>query len=114
MTPAELTARVCELTVEVVLATREFESWFLASAEALAGSRGLPTDLAAPEQPEAIRGAKEWLTRHMARGRAYQEVVDQPALTARLDLDLARRRSDSFDVCVRRVARLIEAVRPKA
>jgi hypothetical protein len=43
----------------VVLARREFESWFLASAESLRGCRGLPGDLESPDQPEEIAGAKE-------------------------------------------------------
>jgi hypothetical protein len=42
----------------------------------------------------------------MEPGRKYVEVLDQPALTARLDLELARR-SDSFDKCYRDIRRLV-------
>lgn len=52
-----------DLALGVVLAKREFEAWFLAAAESLRGWRGLPETLEAPGDPEAIRGAKEWLGR---------------------------------------------------
>lgn len=96
-----------DLALEVVLARREFESWFLAGASSLAGKRGLVADLAPPDQPEGIRDAKGWLKRHMTGSRGYSEVVDQPALTAQFDLLQARERSDSFDVCYRHVERLL-------
>jgi hypothetical protein len=72
----------------------------------LRGHRDLPVDLGSPRDPEAIRGAKEWLDRHMPRGRAYIETVDQPALAARFDLALARR-ARSFDKCYREIVRLL-------
>lgn len=98
--------------VEVVLAKREFETWFVAAAVSLRGVRGLDVALEAPPDAEAIRGAKEWLKRHRMDGRGYQEVLDQPKLTARFDLSSARRGSDSFDACYRRVERLLAATRP--
>lgn len=98
------------LPIEVALARREFESWFLASAESLRGARGLAADLMAPVAPEAIRGAKEWLRNRMVAGRGYSPVIDQPALAAQFDLDLAERRSDSFAACRRRIVRLLTAL----
>jgi hypothetical protein len=47
--------------VGVVLAKMEFESWFIAAAESIAGHSGLPPNLVTPADPESIRGAKEWL-----------------------------------------------------
>src|SRR5262249_34921997 len=47
-----------DIPCAVVLAKREFESWFLAAAESLRGRRGLPADLAAPADPEAIQGVR--------------------------------------------------------
>jgi hypothetical protein len=88
----------------VVLANREFEAWFLAALESLRGCRGVPTDAQPPPDPEAIRGAKE----RLAFGVAYSETVDQPALTARIDLDLARKRSPSFDKLWREMERLLK------
>jgi hypothetical protein len=100
------------LPISVVLAKREFEAWFLASAESLRGRRGLPSDLAPPPDPELIRGAKEWIARRIAGGSTYSEALDQPALTAVFDLDLAAGRSDSFDKCRRKIISLIVRSRP--
>jgi hypothetical protein len=91
--------------IRVVAAMREFEAWFLAAAESLRGRRDLPADLTAPADPEAIRDAKGWLTRHMV-GRSYRETIDQPALTAMFDIPSARR-SKSFDKLCRDVESLL-------
>ncbi len=91
--------------VEVVMAKREYEAWFLAGAESIAGKRTLPRDLQSPADPETIRDAKGWLGNRMARG--YSETVDQPALSALVDLDMAQSRSRSFDKLVRSVAALL-------
>lgn len=91
----------------VVLAHQEAEAWFLAAAASLAGERGLPTGLQAPADPEGIRGAKEWLSRHMPPGRRYSETLDQPAFAARMSLVEART-SDSFDKLWREMARLLD------
>lgn len=98
------------LLIEVALARREFESWFVASAESLRGARGLSAELMPPPEAEAIRGAKEWLSKHMVSGRGYSPVIDQPAMTAMFDMDLAERRSDSFAACKRRIVRLLTAL----
>ena len=79
-----------------VCANREFEAWFLACAPALHGRRGLVIgDGERPENPDAVRGAKEWLSRHIPNGR-YRETTDQPALCALIDIEMARARSRSF------------------
>jgi len=93
--------------VRVVLAKNEFESWFVAAAESIGGQRGLRTNLAAPADPEAIRDAKGWLTRHCPGSRSYRPSRDQPALVELFDLDLARQRAPSFDKLVRDVAALL-------
>jgi len=90
--------------VGVVLANREFESWFIAAAESVAGHSGLRLDLIAPPDPESIRGAKEWLRSHMLPGRTYSETIDQPSLASQFDLNSARRAS-SFDKMYREVER---------
>jgi Domain of unknown function (DUF4276) len=99
-----------DLPIGVVLAKREFEAWFLASAESLRGKRGLPNDLSSPQDPESIRGAKEWIARRMTREATYSETVDQPALTASFDLQAAAQKSDSFDKCLREITRLIQTL----
>ena len=63
-------------------------------------------DLSSPENPEQIRGAKEWLDRRMTPGRKYSPTVDQAALVASLDLHAARA-CRSFDRLCREVGRLI-------
>lgn len=80
----------------VSLAYREYESWFMASAEALAGKRAFPQNLTCPDQFESKRDAKGWLTDQMTGSSVYRETVDQAALTALFDLALARERSHSF------------------
>lgn len=95
--------------IAVVLAKQEFEAWFLAAAESLRGKRGLSDTLTAPADPEAIRGAKEWLRKQMPLNRAYAETTDQPALTATFDLQMARR-ADSFDKFYRDVTAILLAL----
>jgi hypothetical protein len=95
-----------DVPVSVVLAHREFEAWFLAAAESLRGHRGLSGDLTPPPEPESIQGAKEWLRKRMPLARKYRETIDQPALAAVMDLQMARR-SKSFDKFYREVCRLI-------
>ncbi|MEW6303097.1 MAG: hypothetical protein AB1705_06480 [Verrucomicrobiota bacterium] len=86
--PAELgpdilrRARDCrpDVVTIVILAYREFETWFLAAAASLRGVCGLPLDLEPPANPEALRDAKGWLSGKM--GRPYNEPEHQPRLTA--------------------------------
>ena len=99
-----------DLPIAVVLAKHEFEAWFLAAAESLRGRRGLKNDLNSPDNPEAIRGAKEWLSQRMEDSRTYRETQDQPALAALFDLEQARQ-ADSFDKCYRDIVRLLDKLR---
>lgn len=102
--PAELGPQVLtravstrpDRTIRVVLAHREYEAWFLAAADSLRGKRGLRRDIIAPENPEGVQGAKEWLRHRMSGSRTYSETADQVALTSVFDLDSARR-APSFD-----------------
>lgn len=83
-------------SVSVVCANREFEAWFLAAAESLDGRRGLrvlPNE--SPQEPDVVRGAKEWLSHRMVDGR-YRATTDQAAFAATFDLGVARERSRSF------------------
>jgi hypothetical protein len=76
-----------DVRTTVILAHHEYETRFLAAAESLRG-RGLPADVAAPSQPESIRGAKEWLGKSM--GQPYDPIIHQAAFTARFDLTQAK------------------------
>ena len=99
-----------DLPIAVVLAKYEFEAWFLTAAESLRGQRGLRNDLQPPNNPEAISGAKEWLSQRMEGTGAYSPTVDQPGLTARFDLNQARY-ADSFDKCYRDIVYLLDELR---
>jgi len=68
----------------VVLAHREFETWFIAAAASLRGRFGLPDDLLRPEGFETIRGAKGWLDRHTPDG--YDPVTHQAKFARAFDL----------------------------
>lgn len=85
-----------DLTIKVVAAHREFESWFLASIESLRGRRGIPDDAVTPNDPEEVRGAKKWLADRMGKNRTYSPTIDQPAFASIMNLDLAFQNSRSF------------------
>jgi len=83
--------------VAVVLANREYEAWFIAAAESLNGCRGFQSHANdAQVDPEMPRNAKGWVRERMPAGAGYGETTDQPAFSARFDLDLAHQRSRSF------------------
>ena len=92
--------------VSVILAKSEFETWFIAAAESIAGHAGLPTGLRPPADPESIRDAKGWLQKAMPPGRRYSETIDQLSLARTMDLSAARR-APSFDKMCREVERLL-------
>ncbi len=85
----------------VVLAHREFEAFFLPCISRMAGRKlrnrfGLERDGLHPstqftDDPQAVRGVKEWLSRHMPRGRTYKPTVDQLPLTQMIDFELLRK-----------------------
>lgn len=92
-----------DIRIEVVLAKCEYEAWFISAIESIAGARGIHPDLSSPEDPESIRGAKEWLRMQ----GSYRPTADQAALTARFDMALARKRSPSFDKMWRATSALL-------
>jgi hypothetical protein len=97
-----------DVPIGVVLANREFETWFLAAIESLCGRRGLADDLPPISDLESISDAKGKLTSLMPGSRVYSPIPDQPALAAGFDMDLAKSRSDSFNKCWREVERLLK------
>jgi len=74
---------------------REYESMFICEQQCLL-ELGLVDDCVFPEQPEAIRGAKEWISKAMPSGRSYKETVHQAKLSHSVDLGRVRERSSSF------------------
>ena len=80
----------------VVIPTREYEAWFLATVESLRGVRGILVDATSHAAPESPRGAAEELRKRMTPNRRYSKRADQPALTDRFDMAMAYRRCRSF------------------
>ena len=86
--------------ISVVLAKVEFETWFVAAASSL--SDYLRVELPADdiEDPEGRAFGKAWISERFLGavvGSRYREPIDQPRLTAVMDLGLCRRRCPSFD-----------------
>jgi hypothetical protein len=113
--PAELGPRLLararsrlpvNVPVGVVLATREFEGWFLAAASSLAGRSGLPANLEPPVNPDAIRDAKGWLSQRMQGNSSYVPTLHQAAFASLMDIQQARS-SDSFDKLFREMQKLL-------
>lgn len=85
--------------IGLALAHREWESWYVAAIQSIAGKRKLRSGLLPPQDPESIQGAKEWLGRNMEGGRKYSETVDQPAFAELFDLNAARQVSSFAKFC---------------
>lgn len=80
-----------EIECKAILANKEYEAWFLAAAVSLRGKRHVRDDAVPPSNPEAIRGAKEYLERELMQGgHYYSETTDQAALTAYFSFAEAR------------------------
>ncbi|MBB5893546.1 hypothetical protein BJ998_004742 [Kutzneria kofuensis] len=114
--PVELNAKlqgtVCDsrCRVEIVVANREFEAWFLASISALRQHDAVQPDAAYAGDPEQRRGAKEQLTKLMVS--PYREVRHQPAFCSLIDLETTWRNSRSFRRLVSALQRLLEVEPP--
>lgn len=92
---AQARAVIPHRRIAVVLANREYEAWFIAAAESLNGYRDFKyRDTDASIEAEKPRNAKGWMRDRMPAG--YGETTDQPAFTARFDLESAYQRSRSF------------------
>ena len=82
---------------KVAFMVKEFETLFLSEPDATRSVlKEIPKTTAFPEDPETIRGAKEWLSRAMPSGYAYKETVHQAKLAAAVDLDYLRTSSASY------------------
>lgn len=99
------------LRVSVVLANREFESWFLAAAPSLGGRAGLPDGLEVPEDSETRRDCKGWLSHQRSDQGKYRPRADQATLADAFDLELAEKNSRSFRKFCQDVGYLITGTR---
>lgn len=80
--------------VTCVLADVEYETWFVAAAESLRDFLDFPETTA--DTLEKPRAGKRWIQKHFKQPK-YSETLDQPRMTAKMDLALCRSRSNSFD-----------------
>lgn len=96
--------------IRVVLAKREYESWFLASADSLRGHYGIGLTCTAPPNPEEIQNAKGWISKRMSSRRPYNPTIHQQGMTRNIDLNMARR-SRSFSKLYSDVEYLLKAYR---
>ncbi len=92
-----------DIPIACVLPNKEFETWFVGSAHTLdefltIDERGIPDD------PEVSRSGKAWIENRFSRGK-YSSSIDQPRLTARIDLEACRDRCKSFDKLCRELER---------
>ena len=111
------TGRDIGLPVAMVCPNTEFEAWFIASIEHM---KGLPIgdrkvtirpDSECPDDPEAIRSAKGWITEKMPKGVSYKPTMDQEPMTRMINLELANSRSRSFQRMCDAVGELVSGVR---
>ena len=92
---------------DVVIAYREYETWFLAAVESLRGKYGIRMDAVVPINPEARRDAKSALEEFMPANRAYSETGDQPGMSDVFDMGLAYQRNRSFRKLVKTVGDML-------
>jgi len=98
------------LPIAVVMAEREFEAWFLATAPSLVGDRGLQNGASAPERSDQVADPKGWLSERMRDGAKYRPARNQARFTEHFDMAMARANSPSFEAAYREIERLIRAV----
>ena len=100
-----------QIPITTVIAKCEYEAWFLASLETIAGQEfggrpGLPAGLTYSGEAENIVGVESWITQNLPQGRIYKETLDQLAMTRLIDTEKARQQSRSF----RRLCHALEEV----
>jgi hypothetical protein len=101
--------------VVIVCANCEYEVWFLASLETIAGQpiNGnvlFPDGLSYSGPVEQRRGVKEWLKNNMLPGHTYKETQHQETMSSMIDFDLVRPRSRSFRRLEHAVDELLHAI----
>lgn len=74
---------------------KEYETMFLYDPACLRQRLAIP-DFQAPVKPDGKRGVKEPLNSQMPSGRCYKERLDQPALSAKVDLGKLQSEYRSF------------------
>ena len=96
-----------QIPCEVVIAYREYETWFLAALESLRGRCRIAEDASAPANPELKRDAKGALEEFMPSGASYAPTIHQQKLSAVFDMSLAHQRNRSFRKLTKAVGDLL-------
>ena len=96
--------------MSVVFAHRMYEAWLLAACESLAEYPLYRPEMPASVDPEGEEDPKAVLSQWMRPGEKFKPTRDQVRLTARMDIQVARQRSPSFDRCYQEIERLIRVV----
>lgn len=98
--------------VEVAVAVREYESWFLASMTSLRSHRSIKDDAEYSGDPERRRNCKKLLEEQMVE--SYKEIRHQVAFSSLLDVKMASKSSPSFERFVEGIGALIAAADARA
>lgn len=93
-----------DMDVACVIAKMEYETWFVAAADSLSEFLHIDPPGEIPDDPEGARCGKRWIQQRFKMGK-YSETVDQPRMTARMNLLTCRDRSPSFAALCRKVGR---------
>ena len=97
------------LPCSLVMANREYETWFLGCLEVLLQNRRITPAQPYARDPETKRDAKGELESLFGRDFYYIEKEDQPALTALADWELVHQRCRSFRKMSKETRRLFIA-----
>lgn len=111
-----LAARVAKLgalkPTAVIVATQEYEAWFLASADTITSQCSLFLKTVAFDgEPESKRGAKQWLAAAMPKGSTYKETEHQLMFTRLISIEKASKRCRSFRRLESAIGEVVSAVR---
>lgn len=101
---ARLRATCQHVNPVAIVAHQEYENWFIHAIESLSRRNDFNDNIHPPDDPDIIRDAKGWIAKQKLSGK-YSEILDQPSLSASIDLDAARR-SDSFDKLYREIGKI--------
>ncbi len=97
---------------KIAFLVKEFESLFLAEAKSASKVLALRQGIEFPENPEAVRDAKGWLSKAQPKGSAYKPTHHQEKITAQLDFDILREKSRIFRHLEKPLLYLAEAHSP--
>lgn len=86
-----------DVPFEACFIVKEFESMFLWDPTSTrAALPQIPKILVFPDNPEAIRDAKGWLSKAQPKGHSYKPTAHQAKLAAQVDLAFISKHSPSF------------------